>query len=227
MPLIYIVEDDTSIRELEAYALKGNGFDVSHFERPSDFYNALEHREPDLILLDIMLPEEDGLSILSKIKSNPRTSKIPIILITAKTTELDTVKGLDSGADDYIAKPFGVMEMISRVKAALRRVQGNTPKKTHTVGCITLDEEKHTITSDGNSVDLTYKEFELLKYLMINLNIVLSREKIMNAIWEYDFESENRTVDVHIQTLRKKLGRCGNQIKTIRNVGYKMTEAVE
>ena len=223
MSLIYIVEDDANIRELESYALRGNGFEVEGFERAREFYIALENKLPSLIILDIMLPEEDGLSILKKIRNNAKTKDIPVIMVTAKTTEMDAVKGLDSGADDYIDKPFGVMELISRVKATLRR-STKSNGNIFSIGAVTLDNDKHIVTAGGNEIELTYKEFELLKYLLLNANIVLSRDKIMNTIWEYDFDAENRTVDVHIQTLRKKLGESGNQIKTIRNVGYKLTE---
>lgn len=222
MALIYIVEDDTSIRELESYALKGSGHMVKAFESSRPFFAELGGAKPDLIVLDIMLPEEDGLSILKKLRSNAQTKDILVILVTAKTTELDKVKGLDTGADDYIAKPFGIMEFLSRVKAVLRRAP-TAVQADLSVGEIRLDDEKHQVLVEGKEIELTYKEFELLKYLMENENIVLSREKIMNKIWEYDFDSENRTVDVHIQTLRKKLGEHGHHIKTIRNVGYKLT----
>lgn len=221
--MIYIVEDDLNIRELESYALKSSGFEVLAFERASAFFGAMQNALPDVILLDIMLPEEDGLSILKKIRSSDVYRGIPVLMVTAKTTELDAVKALDLGADDYIAKPFGVLELVSRVKAVMRRTK-STNKTTFSTGKITVDDEKHIVFSDGVPVDLTFKEYELLKYLLMNANLVLSREKIMNTIWGYDFDAENRTVDVHIQTLRKKLGEQGGQIKTVRNVGYRLTE---
>lgn len=222
--MIYIVEDDSNIRELESYALKNSGFDTKAFERGRELFAALAKEIPHLILLDIMLPEEDGLSLLRRIRENDKYCHIPVIMVTAKTTELDTVKALDLGADDYIAKPFGVMELVSRVKARLRRTQKEAVGTFLHVGEIALDDEKHLVNAENQIIELTFKEYELLKYLLLNCNIVLSREKIMNAIWGYDFDAENRTVDVHIQTLRKKLGVHGNQIKTVRNVGYRMTE---
>lgn len=221
--MIYIVEDDVHIRELESYALKNSGFQTKSFEKGSELFAALTAQIPSLIILDIMLPEEDGLSILQKIRGDEKYRYIPVVMVTAKSTELDTVKALDLGADDYIAKPFGVMELVSRVKALLRRVQ-KASVNALVMGKITLDDEKHLVFSDGVQVELTYKEYELLKYLMLNANLVLTREKIMNTIWGYDFDAENRTVDVHIQTLRKKMGDPGQQIKTVRNVGYKLTE---
>lgn len=221
--MVYIVEDDQNIRELESYALKSSGFDVLAFERSSAFFGAMQNAVPDIILLDIMLPEEDGLSILKKIRASEVYRNIPVMMVTAKTTELDAVKALDLGADDYISKPFGVLELVSRVKAVMRRFD-NVSKKCFSTGKITVDDEKHIVFADEKTVDLTFKEYELLKYLLMNSNLVLSREKIMNTIWGYDFDTENRTVDVHIQTLRKKLGEQGSQIKTIRNVGYRLTE---
>lgn len=221
--LIYIVEDDTSIMELECYALINSDFNVSAFGGASDLYSALEKNTPALIILDIMLPGEDGLSILRKIRSTPLYKNIPVIMVTAKTSEIDAVKGLDMGADDYITKPFGVMEFISRVKAVIRRTQtvltDNIAYKD-----LLIDEAKHMVFVNGNEVELTYKEYEILKLLIVNKNIVLTRDKLMERIWGYDFEQGNRTVDVHIQSLRKKLGVAGNYIKTIRNVGYKISD---
>lgn len=221
--LIYIVEDDTSIMELECYALINSDFNVSAFGGAADLYSALEKNTPALIILDIMLPGEDGLSILRKIRSTPLYKNIPVIMVTAKTSEIDAVKGLDMGADDYITKPFGVMEFISRVKAVIRRTQtvltDNIAYKD-----ILIDEAKHMVFVNGNEVELTYKEYEILKLLIVNKNIVLTRDKLMERIWGYDFEQGNRTVDVHIQSLRKKLGVAGNYIKTIRNVGYKISD---
>lgn len=219
--LIYIVEDDSSIRELEKYALLNSGFTVEGFDNSKELYNALGTNLPVLIILDIMLPGEDGLNILKKIRQTPNYKYIPVIMVTAKTSEIDAVKGLDMGADDYITKPFGVMELISRIKAVLRRTQ---TQKVNTVSLdeITIDEERHIVYINGEQVELTYKEYEILKLLIINKGIVLTRDRLMENIWGYDFEQGNRTVDVHIQSLRKKLGTSGDHIKTIRHVGYKI-----
>lgn len=219
--IVYIVEDDASIRELESYALKNSGFETEGFETGRDFFAKMESRVPELVILDIMLPGEDGLAILKTIRSTPEYSKLPVIMVTAKTSEIDAVKGLDLGADDYITKPFGVMELISRVKALLRRID-RTHKETLTFSNISIDENRHIVTVDGEEIELTYKEYEILKYLMKNKGIVLTRDSLMEKIWGYDFEHGNRTVDVHIQSLRKKLGAAGEAIKTIRNVGYKI-----
>ncbi|MDD6727908.1 MAG: response regulator transcription factor [Eubacteriales bacterium] len=219
--LVYIVEDDTSIRELEIYALKNSEFEVKGFDSAKEFFKEMDKKAPDLILLDIMLPEDDGLAILGKIRKTAQFSDIPVIMVTAKTGEIDAVKGLDAGADDYITKPFGVMELVSRTKAVLRR----TAKKTKTVLTyknIELDENKHTVLVDSNEIELTYKEYEILKHLIRNQGIVLTRDRLMEIVWGYNFEQGNRTVDVHIQSLRKKLGSAGEHIKTIRNVGYKV-----
>lgn len=220
---VYIVEDDASIRELEIYALKNSEFEVTGFESGKSLMAQLEIKVPDIILLDIMLPEEDGLAILGTIRQTGAYADIPVIMVTAKTNEIDAVKGLDLGADDYITKPFGVMELVSRVKAVLRR----SAKKVKTVLVyknIELDENKHTVLVDGAEVDLTYKEYEILKHLIRNKGIVLTRDRLMEIVWGYNFEQGNRTVDVHIQSLRKKLGTAGEHIKTIRNVGYKVGE---
>ena len=220
MPLVYIVEDDRNIREIQHYALKNSGFDVQGFECGKELYQALEQKIPNLILLDIMLPEEDGLEILARLRNQSATARIPIIMVTAKSTELDKVKGLDSGADDYMTKPFGIMELISRVKALLRRIQSLEEASLLTSGCIEVDTEKRTVTVDKEPCELTFKEFELLRMLLFNQGIVLSREKIMEQIWGFDYEGESRTVDMHIKTLRQKLGKGGSAIKTVRNVGY-------
>lgn len=220
---VYIVEDDASIRELEIYALKNSEFEVTGFESGRSLMAQLEIKVPDIILLDIMLPEEDGLAVLGTIRQTGAYADIPVIMVTAKTSEIDAVKGLDLGADDYITKPFGVMELVSRVKAVLRR----SAKKVKTVLVyknIELDENKHTVLVDGAEVDLTYKEYEILKHLIRNKGIVLTRDRLMEIVWGYNFEQGNRTVDVHIQSLRKKLGTAGEHIKTIRNVGYKVGE---
>lgn len=219
--LVYIVEDDESIRELESYALINSDFEVNGFDRAKQLFEALQVQIPSIIILDIMLPEDDGLKILTKIRSTPAYSRLPVIMVTAKTGEIDAVKGLDMGADDYITKPFGVMELISRVKAVLRRV------RTEPVGVIeyreiSIDEGRHLVFTGESQIELTYKEYEILKLLIINKGIVLTRDRLMENIWGYDFEQGNRTVDVHIQSLRKKLGFAGDYIKTIRNVGYKI-----
>ncbi|MDE5974872.1 MAG: response regulator transcription factor [Eubacterium sp.] len=219
--LVYIVEDDTSIRELEMYALKNAAFEVSGFTDGRALMTAMEDRVPDIILLDIMLPNEDGLDILSKIRNSALYCNIPVVMVTAKTSEIDAVKGLDMGADDYITKPFGVMELVSRVKAILRRLDRGK-KTVLRYKSILLDENKHTVLVDGAEIELTYKEYEILKQLIRNKDIVLSRDRLMEIVWGYNFEQGNRTVDVHIQSLRKKLGCAGEYIKTIRNVGYKV-----
>ena len=217
--MIYIVEDDRNIQEIELFALKNSGYTAVGFETAGQFYRALESRMPELILLDIMLPDEDGLSILRKLRMRADTQHIPVILVTAKGAEIDKVKGLDGGADDYITKPFGVMEMISRVKALLRR-SGGAGDSLLVCGSVTLDKEKRMVTANGAPVELTYKEFELLRLLMKNCGIVISRDVIMERVWDTSFEGESRTIDVHVRTLRQKLGESGALIKTIRNVGY-------
>ncbi len=220
MALIYIVEDDQNIREIESFALKNSGYTIMDFECAKDFYHQLAEKVPDCILLDIMLPDEDGLEILKKVRSIPDTRKVPIMMITAKTTELDKVKGLDMGADDYITKPFGIMELISRVKALLRRSMNMEDEKFLSAGDIFLDGEKHMVYVKDEPVELTFKEYELLKLLIQNQGIVMSRDVIMERIWGIDFEGESRTLDVHIKTLRQKLKNAGTLIKTVRNVGY-------
>lgn len=220
METIYIVEDDVNIREIERYALKNSGYEVEEFDRGTEFFRRLETKMPELVILDIMLPDQDGMDILVKLRADKRTEKLPVIMVTAKTTELDKVKGLDSGADDYITKPFGVMELISRVKALLRRAGKITVDNQLCYGDILVDNDKHAVTVCGNLCELTYKEYELLKYLIVNKGIVLSRDKIMSQVWGFDFEGETRTVDAHVKTLRQKLGVAGGCIKTIRNVGY-------
>ena len=220
MSLIYIVEDDKNIREIETFALKNSGHTIMDFEFAKDFFKKVAEKVPNLIILDIMLPDEDGLDILKKLRSVSETRKVPIIMITAKTTEIDKVKGLDLGADDYITKPFGVMELISRVKALLRRSADMETEKFLSLSNIFLDNEKHAVYVDSNLCELTFKEYNLLKFLMINTGIVMSRDVILDRIWGLDFEGESRTLDMHIKTLRQKLGEAGSRIKTIRNVGY-------
>ena len=226
MSRIYCVEDDESIRELIVYALNSSGFEGNGFESGEDFFLQLEKSLPDLILLDIMLPGDDGLTILKNIKKSSITKDIPVILLTAKTTEYDIVKGLDMGADDYISKPFGVMELMSRVKSLLRRIGTSNSNDIISLNSITIDYEKRIVKVEDEIIKLTYKEFELLYYLLKNQNIVLTREMIMNEVWGFDFEGETRTVDVHIGTLRQKLGESGKLIQTIRNVGYKVGDIV-
>ena len=220
--LIYIVEDDTAIKELESYALINSEFSVEGFERGKELFDALTKKIPALILLDIMLPDEDGIHILKKIRSTTAYRDIPVIMVTAKTTEIDAVKGLDMGADEYITKPFGVMELVSRVKAVLRRTQKAEHQQILIYKNIVIDEAQHKVFVEDEEIELTYKEYEVLKLLIINKGIVLTRDKIMESIWGYDFEQGNRTVDVHIQSLRKKVKSAGVHIKTIRNVGYKV-----
>lgn len=220
MALIYVVEDDKNISEIESFALKNAGHQIVECDCAKHFHKIIQDRVPDLVLLDIMLPDEDGLSILAKLRATPQTRRVPVILVTAKTTEIDKVKGLDLGADDYLTKPFGVMELISRVKALLRRVGGMEAEKFLHIGSLFIDDEKHVAYVEDKPVELTYKEYELLKYLMINQGIVLSRDNIMEKIWSLDYEGESRTLDVHIKTLRQKLGNAGSYIKTVRNVGY-------
>lgn len=226
MPKIFCIEDDESIRELIVYALNSSGFEGYGFESGEEFFLEVNKSIPNLILLDIMLPGDDGLTILSKLKKNHNTKDIPIIMLTAKTSEYDRVKGLDMGADDYISKPFGVMELISRVKAVLRRTGQVSSNNILSFDGIEIDYEKRTLRINNEIVRLTYKEFELLYYLLKNENIVLTREMIMNEVWGFDFEGETRTVDVHIGTLRQKLGESGKLIQTIRNVGYKVGDII-
>ena len=219
MALIYIVEDDESIREIETIALKNSNYIVSAFENAKEFYKKLDELVPDLILLDVMLPDESGYDIVRKLRKRPATQDIPIIMVTAKTTEMDMIKGLDGGADDYIKKPFSIMELITRVKALLRRTAKEEPKLLK-LDDLVIDHERHVVTVNNEPVDLTYKEYELLRLLMGSQGIVMTREVIMRSVWDTDFEGETRTVDTHIKTLRHKLGDYGSRIKTVRNVGY-------
>lgn len=219
MALIYIVEDDESIREIETIALKNSNYIVSAFENAKEFCKKLDELVPDLILLDVMLPDESGYDIVRKLRKRPATQEIPIIMVTAKTTEMDMIKGLDGGADDYIKKPFSIMELITRVKALLRRTAKEEPKLLK-LDDLVIDHERHVVTVNNEPVDLTYKEYELLRLLMGSQGIVMTREVIMRSVWDTDFEGETRTVDMHIKTLRHKLGDYGSRIKTVRNVGY-------
>lgn len=220
MAVIYVVEDDKNIKEIEAIALKNSGYSVEMFEYAEDFLNALKVQLPDLLLLDIMLPDADGLELVEKLRKDNVTKQLPIILVTAKTTELDKVKGLDIGADDYLTKPFGLMELISRVKALLRRTEREQGEKVISLGGVCLDEDKHRVEVAGKVCELTYKEYELLKLLMSNASAVTTREEMLEKVWGTDFEGESRTLDMHIKTLRQKLQEAGNVIKTVRNVGY-------
>lgn len=223
--MIYLVEDDDSIRELVVYTLGSAGMQAEGFARPSLFWEAMEKKRPKLILLDIMLPEEDGLSILRTIRKNRSTQHIPVMMLTAKGSEFDKVIGLDSGADDYLPKPFGMMELLARVKALLRRAKNEEQHpEDYQIGCLYVCPEKHIIRVNGEDVTLTYKEFEMLCLLLRHRDIVLTRDQFLNQVWGYNFDGENRTVDVHIRTLRQKLGDAGVYIKTIRGIGYKIGE---
>jgi len=227
MQTVYITEDDENIRELVIYALNSNDFRAFGFETPKALFERLKSAAPDLFILDIMLPGGDGYSVLRLLKANAAYKNIPVIMLTAKSAEFDKIKGLDMGADDYITKPFGVMELISRVKAVLRRCGEGGAGYEQTVlefKNISLDLQKRGVEAAGEPVALTYKEFELLRYLLCNRDIALSREKIMSAVWGYDFEGETRTVDMHIKSIRRKLKSAGAHIKTVRNVGYKIGE---
>ena len=219
MALIYIIEDDDSIREIEEFALMNAGHKVLGFTCAKDFYKKLEDVMPDLCLVDIMLPDENGNEIVRKLRKNTETAKLPVIMATAKTSELDLVKGIEDGADDYIKKPFSVMELISRVKALLRRTLTEEVKELK-LDELTINNEKHEVSVNGNLIELTYKEYELLSFFILNKGIVLNRDTIMEQVWGTDYEGESRTIDMHVKTLRQKLGDYGTRIKTVRNVGY-------
>ena len=221
--MIYIVEDDQNIRQMESYALKTAGFETAECEDASQLYALLKESLPQLIVLDIMLPGEDGLAILNRLKKDRRLCTVPVVMVTAKTQEMDIVRALDAGADDYIAKPFGIMEFISRIKAVLRRMDQPDTKQL-VCGGIVISDDSRAVTANGQPVELTFKEYELLKLLMGNPGMVFSRDKIMDKVWGTDYQGETRTVDMHIKTLRKKLGECAHCVKTIRNVGYKIDE---
>ncbi|MBO5148164.1 MAG: response regulator transcription factor [Clostridia bacterium] len=224
--MIWCVDDDNTIREIEVYTLESMGFTACGFADGLSMLEALKSEKPDLIILDIMMPEIDGLQILSKLRSEAAYKDIPVIMATAKGTEMDKIGGLNSGADDYLVKPFGVMEMVARVKAVLRRTAKQETTNDITVGNITLKEAEHKVVADGESVELTYKEFEILKLFMHNPNMVFSRDKLMNEIWGMDYIGETRTVDMHIKTLRHKLRNAGGQIKTVIGVGYRLEKEV-
>ena len=227
MALIYLVEDDNDIRELETYALQNSGLEVQSFTDSTGLYEAVGKRIPDLVLLDIMLPGEDGMSILKHLREDPETKTVPIIMVTAKTTEADKVSGLDTGADDYITKPFGVTELVSRVKAMLRRTSGELNAGAGMIlryDLIVMNIETHRVTVSDQPVELTFKEFELLKFLLQNKGTVVTRSRLMDTVWGFAFAGETRTVDMNIKTLRQKLGTAGQLIVTIRNVGYRLGE---
>lgn len=222
MKTIYCVEDDSNIAELVQYTLKSTGFETLWFENGADFFKKIAEKLPDLVLLDIMLPDMDGMEILKRLKDNAETASVPVILLTAKGNRMDKVKGLDSGADDYITKPFDILELVSRINAVLRRTGTKAAQDVIEYKALKLNLKSRTVTADGKKVVLTYKEFELLKCLLENRGIVFSRDVLMNRIWDTEFEGETRTVDVHVRTLRQKIGACGEYIQTVRNVGYKV-----
>ncbi len=222
--MIFCVEDDTSSRELMIYTLNSAGFDAKGFPESTEFWKALETETPELIMLDIMLPGEDGIEILKKLRSKTATKDIPVIMATAKGTEYDKVIGLDTGADDYLVKPFGMMEMVSHIKAVLRRTAPKTAKSVLSTGKLSVNLDEHSVFANGEKVMLTLKEFELLRIFMENPGRVFSRDILLEKIWGTEFYGETRTVDVHIGTLRTKLGECGEYIETVRGVGYRMEE---
>ena len=223
--MIYLVEDDASIRELVLYTLHTTGFEAEGFRNAADFWQALEKELPQLVLLDIMLPDEDGLHILKRLRAGAETADLPVMMLTAKSSEYDRVVGLDSGADDYLPKPFGMMELVSRVRALLRRAAKPAAEdKLFTAGSLAVDVKRRAVTVDGEPVILTYKEFELLCYLLENRGVVLSRDQILTKIWDYNYSGETRTVDVHIRTLRQKLGDAGALIETVRGGGYRLAQ---
>ena len=223
--MIYLVEDDDSIRALVLYTLHTTGFEAEGFRNAADFWQALEKELPQLVLLDIMLPDEDGLHILKRLRAGAETADLPVMMLTAKSSEYDRVVGLDSGADDYMPKPFGMMELVSRVRALLRRAAKPAAEdKLFTAGSLAVDVKRRAVTVDGEPVILTYKEFELLCYLLENRGVVLSRDQILTKIWDYNYSGETRTVDVHIRTLRQKLGDAGALIETVRGVGYRLAQ---
>ena len=220
--MIYLLEDDANIRKFVLYALNSVQLEAKGFELPSEFWAAMEEKLPDLLLLDIMLPEEDGLSILGKLRSSAATVSLPVIMLTAKDTEYDKVMGLDSGADDYVAKPFGTMELVSRIKALLRRTEKRDTAEEYTVGELYVCPSKHVVKVGGESVTLSLKEFELLCELLKRRGAVCSRDMLFDNVWGYSFDVGNRTLDVHIRALRSKLGKCGELIETVRGMGYKI-----
>lgn len=219
--MIWCVEDDAGIREIEVYALSSVGFDARGFETGTEFWETLQTEVPELVVLDVMLPGIDGVELLKRMKASARYQKIPVIMATAKGSEYDKVQSLDMGADDYLVKPFGIMEMVSRVKAVLRRCQAKTPAQSLRWGTLVLNPEEHIVTIDGERLNLTYKEYELLKLFLSNPGTAFTREQLLELVWKADFLGESRTVDMHIRTLRQKLGKYGCLIETVRNVGYR------
>lgn len=224
--MIWCVEDDNTIREIEVYTLEQTGFTARGFADGVSMLEALKSEIPELIILDIMMPEPDGIEVLKRLRSESSYKDIPVIMATAKGTEMDKIGGLNSGADDYLVKPFGVMEMVARVKAVLRRTTKVVPTDDITVGAITLKEKEHKVIIEGKKIELTFKEFEMLKLFMENSGLVFSRDRLMSEIWGMDYIGETRTVDMHIKTLRQKLGNAGGQIKTVIGVGYRLENEV-
>lgn len=225
--MIYLLEDDDSIRKLVVYALQSQGFEAQGFALPREFWQALRQRLPELVLLDIMLPQEDGLSVLSKLRAESATKNLPVIMLTAKNTEYDRAYGLDLGADDYISKPFGMMELTARVRAVLRRARPEGTEQEYRLGSLWVCPARHQVTVQGEKVPLTYKEFRLLQLLLEAKGRVLTRSVLMDKVWDLAAERENRTLDVHIRTLRAKLGEAGSCIETVRGVGYRIREENE
>lgn len=223
--MIHVVEDDAGVRELELYALRQAGWEAEGFEEPASFRAAVAEKAPDMVLLDLMLPGEDGMSLLRFLRRDARTRRVPVILVTARDTEMDKVRGLDEGADDYLTKPFGVMELLARVRALMRRTDAAKPAETLTLGGVTLDRAKHRVTAEEQEVALTHMEFELLAFLMGHAGQVVTRELLLDDVWGISYTGDTRTVDVHIRTLRQKLGACGAMIATVRGVGYRMEES--
>ena len=220
--MIYLLEDDESIRKFVLYALNNTGLEAVGFELAAEFWDAVEKEQPELVLLDIMLPDEDGLSVLRQLRMRSATARVPVILLTAKSTEYDKVVGLDSGADDYVTKPFGTMELVSRIRALLRRARPASEAAVYTYGALTLDTESHQVRVGDQPTALTYKEYELLRLFCSRPGRAFTRDELLQRIWGYDYDGENRTVDVHIKTLRTKLGECGELIETVRGVGYRL-----
>ena len=220
--MIHVVEDDDGVRERELYALRQAGFESEGFATTAGFRAALEKTAPQLVLLDVMLPGEDGVTLLQSLRRDPRTKRLPVILVTAKGAEMDKVRGLDAGADDYLTKPFGIMELLARVRALLRRSEEGKPAKVLNVGTLTLDRDRHMVAAGDNNVELTHMEFELLAFLMAHAGRAVTREVLLDDVWGIGFAGDTRTVDVHIRSLRQKLGACGEMILTVRGVGYKL-----
>ena len=223
--MIYIVEDDTGVRELELYALRQAGFEAESFSNAAAFRAQIKNALPSLVLLDVMLPGEDGVTLLQSLRREPRTRRLPIILVTAKGTEMDKVRGLDAGADDYLSKPFGVMELLARVKALLRRSEDVKTEAVISIGSLTLDRERHLVIAGDTQVELTHMEFELLSFLMTHAGKAVTRDMLLDDVWGLNYAGDTRTVDVHIRSLRMKLGDCAAMIHTVRGVGYKLEES--